>query len=55
MTTEERARMNELCALIANEINPERFEEYVNELNHLLDEKRDRISPDRKGTASPSG
>jgi hypothetical protein len=45
MTAEERARMNELCALIQQERDPKRFEEYVRQLNELLDDKRVRITP----------
>lgn len=48
MTPEERTRLDELCALIEKERDPKRFDEYVQQLNDLLDEKRGRIRADRR-------
>lgn len=45
MTPEERTRLDQLCALIKQEQDPKKFEEYIRELNDLLDEKRERIRP----------
>ena len=37
MTPEERSFLNQLCFLIAEEKDPNRFLELVRELNNLLD------------------
>ncbi len=46
MTPEERKRMNEICAQLAAEEDPEIFDRLVKELNDLLEEKHERIHPD---------
>jgi len=43
MTPEERERMNELAARIADEKDPEIFDQLVRELEHLLEAKHERI------------
>ena len=50
VTGEERARMNKLCKLIQQERKPELFDEYLRQLNDLLDEKRGRIQPKPRET-----
>ena len=40
MTVEERSWMNQLCALLADEKDPNRFLELIRELNSLLESKR---------------
>lgn len=39
MTPEDRARINQLCALIQTEANPQEFARLVKELKDLLDSK----------------
>jgi hypothetical protein len=39
MTPEDRARINQLCALIQTEANPQEFTRLVKELKDLLDSK----------------
>jgi len=46
MTPDERERMAILCQRIATEKNPESFDNLVQELNDLLDIKRQRIRPE---------
>ena len=46
MTPEERERMNQLCVLIQQEKDPEKFNVLVKELNDLLEAKLERIHPD---------
>ena len=43
MTSEERERMYALCKLIQDEKDPKKFNDLIDELNKLLDEKRGRI------------
>lgn len=43
MTPEERDRMYALCMLIQNEQDPKRFNCLVEELDRLLNRKRERI------------
>ena len=46
MTPEERKRMNEICAQIATEEDPETFNKLLRELNKLLEQEHKRIHPD---------
>jgi hypothetical protein len=46
MTPDERERMAILCQRIATEKNPETFDNLVQELNDLLEIKRNRIRPE---------
>ncbi len=48
MTPEETERMNQLCAQIKTEKDPQKFDELVRELNDLLEQKHERIHPDHK-------
>ena len=43
MTPEERSRMVELCNLIQEEKDQERFHQLVKELNDLFDQKDRRL------------
>jgi hypothetical protein len=43
MTPEERDRMYELCKLIQDEKDPQKFSDLTDELNQLLDKKRERV------------
>ena len=43
MTPEERSHLNQLCVLIAEEKDPNRFLELVRELNNLLENKQNRM------------
>jgi len=52
MTSEERAKMEELCKQIAVEKDPEKFDRFVQELNDLLEVKHQRIHPEHKTRAS---
>ena len=47
MTTEERARMNEICAEIQEEKNYERFAALLRELSELISRKEERRFKDR--------
>jgi hypothetical protein len=51
MTEEERAEMERLCKLIAVEKDPINFDEYVRQLNELLEVKHSRIHPEHKTKA----
>jgi hypothetical protein len=48
MTPEETERMNQLCAQIKTEKDPQKFDALVRELNDLLEQKHERIHPDHK-------
>ena len=48
MSPEERERMNQLCMLIQNERDPDKFGEFVRQLNELLEEKERRFAEDQK-------
>jgi ABC-type transporter Mla subunit MlaD len=50
MTSEERERMYALCKLIQDEKDPKKFNDLIDELNKLLDEKRGRIQARTKST-----
>lgn len=43
MQGDKKERWQELCALAANEQNPEKLLELVTEINHLLAEKDERL------------
>ena len=43
MTPEEREEMYALCRLIQDEKDPQKFAQLVEELDRLLDAKRERI------------
>ena len=45
MTTEERARIHELCRRIQEEHDPSRYLELIEELNRLLDKPQARHEP----------
>jgi len=51
MTSEDRARINQLCALIQAEPNPQEFARLVKELKDLLDSKLGPIQ-DKPGSQS---
>lgn len=51
VTSEERARMEELCRRIAIERDPETFDRLVAELNDLLELKHQRIHPEHRKTS----
>ena len=44
MTPEERERMYELCKLITDEKDFDKYVDFVRELNDLLEEKQERVS-----------
>jgi len=44
MTPEERARFSELCSKIQIEHDPKKFEQYVRELNELLEANERRFA-----------
>lgn len=46
MTDDERNEMERLCTLVATEKDPSRFDEYVRQLNELLDIKHARLHPE---------
>lgn len=46
MTPEEQEKLNALIQRIQQEKEAKKFTELVEELNELLDQKRDRIAPD---------
>jgi hypothetical protein len=48
MTPDERERLNWLCSRIADEKDPILFDQYVEELNDLLEAKHERIHPEHK-------
>ena len=48
MTSQEREEMDRLCRLIAVEKDPTKFDEYVRQLDALLEVKRVRIHPEHK-------
>lgn len=48
MTSEERERMNWLCQRIADEKDPDIFDQLVEELNDLLEAKHERIHLEHK-------
>jgi hypothetical protein len=50
MTPEERDRMNALCILIQNENDPKRFNCLIEDLERLLNTKRERIHASEKGS-----
>jgi hypothetical protein len=54
MTSEQRARINELCQCIQDEQNPAKFMALVEELNVLLENKSARLSSVKK-TDLPEG
>lgn len=43
MTSEEREKMNQLCKLIQEEKDPDRFTELIQGLNELLEQKENRL------------
>lgn len=43
MTPDEREKMNALCRLIQDEKDPKKFTDLLEELDRLLDSKRERI------------
>lgn len=47
MTTEERQRMYQLCAMIETEKDHHRFLQLIEELNELLERKEHRLEGDR--------
>jgi hypothetical protein len=48
MTPEERWRFNDLCNKVQIEQDPKKFDEYVRELNELLEAKERRFKEDAK-------
>lgn len=46
MTAEERARINELCSKVQTEQDPNKFSQYIRELNALLEAKERRFAED---------
>ncbi len=46
MTSEEREKVNLLIQRIQTEQDPKKFTELVDQLNELLDQKRQRIKSD---------
>lgn len=48
MTPEERERMEWLCKRIAEEKDPEKFDELVKQLDDLLEVKHQRIHPEHR-------
>ena len=50
MTSEERERMYALCKLIQDERDSKKFNDLIDGLNKLLDEKRGRIQADTRST-----
>lgn len=49
MTAEERTRMDELCKRIQQEKDPKMFDDYVRQLNELIEQKHERIHPEHRG------
>jgi hypothetical protein len=47
MNAEKRKRMYQLCALIEEEKDHQRFIELIQELNELLERKQDRLEENR--------
>lgn len=45
MTPDERKRMSDLCELIANEKDLDKFAELVHQLDDLLAAKENRLEP----------
>jgi len=43
MTSEEREKMNQLCKLIQDEKDPDRFTELIQQLNKILEQKESRL------------
>jgi len=43
MNKSDSNRIHELCSMIATEQAPEKFRRLVEELNHLLNKKEDRL------------
>lgn len=52
MTNEERQEMERLCQLVATEKDPTKFDEYVRQLNELLELKHARIRCERESQPS---
>ena len=50
MTPEERERFVWLCQQVQTEKDPKKFDQYVRELNDLLEAKHRRIHPEHKAT-----
>jgi hypothetical protein len=48
MTPEERERFEWLCKQIQAEQDAKKFDEYVRELNDLVEAKHERIHPEHK-------
>lgn len=48
MTPEEQERFNDLCRKVQVEQDPKKFDEYVRELNLLLDAKERRFEEECK-------
>jgi hypothetical protein len=48
MTPEERERFEWLCKQVETEKDPKKFDQYVRELNDLLEAKHERIHPEHK-------
>jgi hypothetical protein len=56
MQGDKKERWQELCALAADEQNPEKLLELVIEINKLLAEKEDRLKQQQsKKPSSPAG
>ncbi len=54
MTPEERKRMDELCELIKEEKNHDKFIELIQEFNELLRSKEHRMEKPQTPQSSPS-
>ena len=52
MTADERARMEYVCKRIAFEKDPVTFDQLVNELEELLEVKRQRMDPENQINAN---
>lgn len=52
MQSDRKERWQELCALAANEQNPEKLLELVIEINQLLAEKEERLRRQQEGNSS---
>lgn len=51
MTPDEKQRLEWLCNLVATEKDPEKFQEYLTELNELLEAKQARLKPTQNDAA----
>lgn len=49
MQGQERERWEQLCKLAADERNPDRLMELIDEINRLLEEKEQRLKRQRRG------